>query len=139
MTTPKNKSNEMPSQLQKVRLDQWLWAARFYKTRAIAKQAIAGGKVHCEGARTKPSKEIGMGLTIVLKVGFDEKTVIVKKLAERRKSALEAQLLYEETTESIEQRQLKTDQRKSQPTHWAAPTKPNKKNRRLIHKFKQGI
>jgi ribosome-associated heat shock protein Hsp15 len=103
----------------------------------MAKQAIEGGKVHCEGARAKPSKEIGIGLTIVLRVGFDEKTVIVKGLAERRKSAPEAQLLYEETAESIEQRQLKTDQRKSQATHWPASTKPNKKDRRLILRFKQ--
>ncbi|HJO11804.1 MAG: RNA-binding protein [Gammaproteobacteria bacterium] len=139
MAKQKNKPDQNLNPLQKVRLDKWLWAARFYKTRAIAKKAIEGGKVRCDGARAKPSKEIGIGLKINLRQGFDDKTVIVKDLAERRKSAPEAQRLYEETSASIEQRQLRADQRKSQPAHWTEPTKPNKKDRRLIHKFKQGM
>lgn len=130
-----NKSSEP---LTKVRLDKWLWAARFYKTRAIAKQAIEGGKVQCEGARSKPSKEITIGTVITLRQGFDEKVVVVAGLSEQRRSAPEAQALYEETKESIVKRELFTEQRKSQPNHWPSPSKPNKKERRMIHRFKQG-
>jgi len=132
----KSNSNES-SELNRLRLDKWLWAARFYKTRAVAKQAIDGGKVQCEGSRTKPSKEIQAGMEIRLRQGMDEKTVIVKALSESRRGAPEAQLLYEETMESIESRQKMADQRKSQPTHWQPSGKPNKKDRRMIHRFKQ--
>jgi ribosome-associated heat shock protein Hsp15 len=120
----------------KVRLDKWLWAARFYKTRAIAKQAIDGGKVHCEGVRAKPGKEITEGLKITLRQGFDEKTVIVKGLSEQRRGAAEAQLLYEETAESIEQRQRQLEQRKTLPRHLQTEGRPGKRDRRLIHQFK---
>ncbi len=125
------------NELTKVRIDKWLWAARFYKTRAIAKQAIDGGKVHCNGARPKPSKEIEIGSKIKLRQGFDEKTVIVKALSEQRRGAPQAQLLYEETEESREKRELLTQQRKAQPKHWPSATKPTKKQRRLIQQFKQ--
>ncbi|PCJ28264.1 MAG: RNA-binding protein [SAR86 cluster bacterium] len=131
-TTEKNSSD-----LQRVRLDKWLWAARFYKTRAIAKHAIDGGKVYCEGSRTKPSKEVETGMEIRLRQGFDDKTVIVKTLSEHRGGAPAAQLLYEETQESIEQRQKMADQRKAAPSLWPSSGKPNKKDRRLIHRFKQ--
>lgn len=126
------------SDKQRVRLDKWLWAARFYKTRAIAKQAIEGGKVHCEGARAKPSKEIDAGTEIVLRQGFEEKTVIVKAITDQRRGAPEAQLLYEETAESIKQREQLALQRKSQPQHWPNASRPNKKQRRQITRFKQG-
>lgn len=121
----------------RLRLDKWLWAARFYKTRSVAKQAIEGGKVYCEGSRTKPSKEVEIGMEIRLRQGFDEKTVIIKALSEQRRGAPEAQLLYEETSESTQQRQKQADLRKAQPSHWPTPTKPNKRDRRLIHRFKQ--
>jgi len=132
------KSNNDSAGVTRVRLDKWLWAARFYKTRAIAKHAIEGGKVHCEGSRTKPSKEIEVGVQINLRQGFDEKTVIVKALSERRRGAPEAQLLYDETAESVERRRRNAEQRKLQPRHLQTATKPNKKQRRLIQKFKQG-
>lgn len=122
----------------RVRLDKWLWAARFYKTRAIAKQAIEGGKVQCEGARSKPSKEIEAGMVISLRQGFDEKTVVVKAVSDQRRGAPEAQLLYEETEDSIKQREEQAAQRKAQPKHWPSPTRPNKKQRRQITRFKQG-
>jgi ribosome-associated heat shock protein Hsp15 len=122
----------------RVRLDKWLWAARFYKTRAIAKQAIEGGKVQCEGSRSKPSKEIEVGMVISLRQGFDDKTVVVKAISDQRRGAPEAQLLYEETEESIKQREERADQRKAQPKHWPSPTRPNKKQRRQITRFKQG-
>jgi len=121
----------------RLRIDKWLWAARFYKTRAIAKHAIDGGKVHIGGNRPKPSKEIEVGTKIRLRQGFDEKTVVVKALSEIRRGAKEAQLLYDETSESVENRNKLSEQRKAQPKHWASPTKPNKKQRRLIQQFKQ--
>ena len=124
-------------ELDKVRLDKWLWAARFYKTRALAKQAIDGGKVQCNGLRPKPSKEIVIGTQIKLRQGFDEKVVDVNALAEQRRSAPEAQRLYEETKESVDKREELSEQRKAQPKHWPSATKPNKKQRRLIQQFKQ--
>lgn len=134
---PSKTNSPAAKTLDKLRLDKWLWAARFYKTRAIAKQAIEGGKVQCEGARSKPSKEIMVGAVINLRQGFDEKTVVVKALSEQRRGAPEAQALYEETEESIERRLNLAEQRKAQPKHWPSPSRPNKRDRRLIHRFKQ--
>ncbi len=126
------------SALTRVRIDKWLWAARFFKTRAIAKQAIEGGKVQCQGSRVKPSKEIEVGTEIRLRQGDDEKTVIVEGLSEQRRGAPEAQKLYRETEESIAEREKLAQMRKAQPTHWPTPGRPNKKQRRQIHRFKQG-
>src|SRR3546814_17995509 len=80
----------------KVRLDKWLWAARFFKTRALAKAAIEGGKVHCRGERCKPSKEPKVGDELLIRIGFDERTVVVRALSAVRRGAPEAQTLYEE-------------------------------------------
>jgi ribosome-associated heat shock protein Hsp15 len=135
---PNTKTSKDSASTKRIRLDKWLWAARFYKTRAIAKHAIEGGKVRCEGSRTKPGKEIEVGLQISLRQGFDERTVVVKVLSEQRRGAPEAQLLYDETTESVEQRQRNAEQRKAQPRNLQTDSKPNKKQRRLIQKFKQG-
>ena len=122
---------------ERIRIDKWLWAARFFKTRGIAKQAIEGGKVQVDGQRTKPSKEIEIGAIIRLRQGFDEKTVLVKSLNDQRRPFSEAKLMFEETDESIEKRLILSEQRKAQPTIWASSSKPNKKQRRLIHEFKQ--
>lgn len=124
--------------LTRVRIDKWLWAARFFKTRAIAKQAIDGGKVQCQGGRVKPSKEIEVGTEIRLRQGFDEKTVIVEALSEQRRGAPDAQKLYRETEASIAEREKQAAMRKAQPAHWPAPGRPTKKQRRQIHRFKQG-
>lgn len=119
---------------EKIRMDKWLWAARFFKTRSLAKDAIESGKVHCEGQRVKVSKEMRVGLILTIRQGFDEKTVKVMSLSEVRKGATEAQALYEETADSIAKREDNTAQRKAQnlahPDH-----RPNKKERRQIHKF----
>ncbi|MCB1670777.1 MAG: S4 domain-containing protein [Gammaproteobacteria bacterium] len=120
----------------KVRLDKWLWAARFYKTRAIAKQAIDGGKVQCDGSRAKPGREVTEGLRIDLRQGYDERSVIVTGLSEQRRGAAEAQLLYEETPESIERRKLAAEQRKALPRQLQTEGRPSKRDRRLIHQFK---
>ena len=82
---------------ERIRIDKWLWAARFFKTRGIAKQAIEGGKVQVDGQRTKPSKEIEIGAIIRLRQGFDEKTVLVKSLNDQRRPFSEARLMFEET------------------------------------------
>ena len=84
----------------KIRLDKWLWAARFFKTRALAKDAIEGGKVHYEGQRCKVSKSPEIGAKLTIRQGFDEKIVIIKALSGQRRGAAEAQLLYEETPQS---------------------------------------
>ena len=133
----KNAPSDGDKELRRLRLDKWLWAARFYKTRSVAKQAIDGGKVYCEGSRCKPGKEVEAGMTIRLRQGFDEKTVVIKALSEQRRGAPEAQLLYEETEESIEARLKQAEERKAAPSHWPSAGKPNKKDRRLIHRFKQ--
>ncbi|MEX0963255.1 MAG: S4 domain-containing protein [Pseudohongiellaceae bacterium] len=133
-----NATSEKTSELTRLRLDKWLWAARFYKTRSMAKQAIDGGKVYCEGSRCKPGKEVEVGMEVRLRQGFDEKTVTIKALCEQRRGAPEAQQLYEETAESIEARLAQAAARKAQPGHWPPAGKPNKKDRRLIHRFKQG-
>ncbi|MSR10646.1 MAG: RNA-binding protein [Gammaproteobacteria bacterium] len=126
------------SALTRVRLDKWLWAARFYKTRSQAKQAIEGGKVHCDGGRSKPGKEIGINAIITLRQGFDEKTVLVTGLSEQRRGAPEAQLLYAETPASIKQRELLAAQRLAQQAgNRETAGRPDKKQRRAIHRFKQ--
>ena len=133
----KSTASEKNGEPQRLRLDKWLWAARFYKTRSVAKQAIDGGKVYCEGGRCKPGKEVEIGMEVRLRQGFDEKTVTIKALSEQRRGAPEAQLLYEETEESIEARLEQAAQRKAQPSLGPSAGKPNKKDRRLIHRFKQ--
>lgn len=135
MTTAKTKSPT--AALTRVRLDKWLWAARFFKTRSLAKQAIEGGKVHCDGSRTKPSKEIEVNTIIKLRQGFDEKTVLVIGLSETRRGAPEAQLLYEETADSIKQREDRAAQRAAQSGNRQPSSRPDKKQRRAIHRFKQ--
>ena len=118
----------------KPRMDKWLWAARFFKTRSLAKDAIEGGKVHCEGQRVKVSKEVNIGLILTIRQGFEDKTVKVTALSEVRRGASEAQALYEETPDSVAKREDHAAQRKAQnlahPDH-----RPNKKERRQIHKF----
>ena len=86
--------------MERLRVDKWLWAARFYKTRSIAKAAIEGGKVHLDGQRVKVSREITIGERLAIKQGWEEKEVIVKSLSDQRGPAPVAQMLYEETPES---------------------------------------
>lgn len=121
---------------QTMRVDKWLWAARFFKTRSIAKEAIEGGKVHCEGERVKVSKDIRIGTELTIRQGFDEKTVVVKSLSAVRGGAPQAQLLYDETEQSIAKREFYSSQRKL--ANLARPdNRPTKRDRRLIHRFQQ--
>lgn len=121
---------------EKVRLDKWLWAARFYKTRAIAKDAIEGGKVHYNGARTKPGKAIELNAHLNIRQGFVEKEVVVLAISDKRRGAPEALLLYNETNESIAKREKAASDRKSMMAGQLPPARrPNKKQRRQIHRF----
>lgn len=122
----------------KVRLDKWLWAARFYKTRALAKAAIEGGKVHCRGERCKPSKEPRIGDELTVRCGFDERTVIVCALSMVRRGAPEAQQLYEETADSLARREQAQALRQAGALGVQTEGRPSKKQRRQIHQFRDG-
>ncbi|SEI56481.1 heat shock protein Hsp15 [Azotobacter beijerinckii] len=121
----------------KVRLDKWLWAARFYKTRALAKEAIEGGKVHCRGERCKPSKEPKVGEELTLRAGFDERTVVIRALSAVRRGAPEAQLLYEETAESRVRREAAAALRKAGALGLETSGRPSKKQRRQLFQFRE--
>lgn len=119
------------------RLDKWLWAARFFKTRNIAKEAIAGGKIHCQGERCKASKNVRVGDQLTLRIGFDDRIIIVKALSEIRRGAPEAQTLYEETASSLQKREQATQDRKLGILSIQTEGRPTKKQRRQIHQFRQ--
>ena len=125
--------------MEKIRIDKWLWAARFYKTRSLAKQAIEGGKIHCDGQRVKASKDIVVNTQLTIRQGWDEKTVAVISLSDKRRGAPEATLLYEETPESIEKRAKNDIQRKllKSASGLQTESRPTKKQRRQIHQFKE--
>ncbi len=122
------------------RLDKWLWAARFYKTRAIAKQMIDGGKVFYNGQRTKSGKNVIVGDIIRLRQGYDEKEVTIIALADKRRDATFAQSLYQETEQSVVARERNALARKQgillSP---ASDSKPDKKQRRQLRQFKERI
>lgn len=121
----------------KVRLDKWLWAARFFKTRAQAKEAIEGGKVHCRGERCKPGKEPKVGDELQIRIGFDERTVLVQALSGVRRGAPEAQLLYSETADSITRREAAAAaQRKAGSIGVETDGRPSKKQRRQLFQFR---
>ncbi|TMO76737.1 heat-shock protein [Pseudoalteromonas sp. S3776] len=121
----------------KVRLDKWLWAARFYKTRALAREMVQGGKVHYNGQRTKASKIVEVGATIKLTQGVDEKLIKVLKVLEKRQSAPIAQTLYQETDASIAKREENAIARKNNSFFAPHPDKkPDKKQRRELLKMK---
>lgn len=120
-----------------VRLDKWLWAARFYKTRSIAKAMIEGGKVHYNGQRAKTSKIVEIGAVIKLRQGNDEKEVEVLALSDQRRGVPEAQRLYQETEKSIVEREKLAFARKANALSMPHPDRrPNKKERRDLIKFK---
>lgn len=122
-----------------VRLDKWLWAARFYKTRAIAREMVEGGKVHYNGQRSKPSKIVELNATLTLRQGNDEKTVKVLAITEQRRPATDAVQLYEETAESITKREKVALARKMNALTMPHPDRrPDKKERRDLMKFKHG-
>ena len=120
-----------------VRLDKWLWAARFFKTRALAKQAIEGGKVRYNGQRSKVSKDVEIGAKLSVAQGWDDVEVEVVALSDQRGPAAQARLLYAETTASIARRERAAAERKAQSATGmpASSERPSKKQRRMIHRF----
>jgi len=121
----------------KVRLDKWLWAARFYKTRSIATDMINGGKVHYNGQRCKASKAVEVGAVIKLRQGYDEKTVVVDDISAKRQNFTLAQKLYHETEQSIAHREAESLARQSSAAMSPRPeSKPDKKQRRTLINFK---
>ena len=120
-----------------VRLDKWLWAARFFKTRGLARDAIDGGKIHLDGVKAKPSKMVVTGLEIEISRGRSSMVINVLDVREDRRPADEAPLLYEETSESIKKREAERDLfRYSRAGFQPADHRPNKKERRQITKLK---
>lgn len=125
--------------IEGVRLDKWLWAARFYKTRALAREMIEGGKVHYNGQRSKPSKVVELNAQLTLRQGNDERTVVIKAITEQRRPATEAVALYEETADSIEKREKVALARKLNALTMPHPDRrPDKKERRDLMRFKYG-
>jgi ribosome-associated heat shock protein Hsp15 len=122
----------------KVRLDRWLWAARFFKTRSLATEAVQGGRAHVNGARAKPAKEVGAGDTVEVTVGETRWTVLVRGVAERRGPAAEARLLYEETAESAARRAREAEARRLAPALGAdLGARPTKRDRRRIESLQR--
>ena len=131
-----SKQQHEEKSIDSMRVDKWLWAARFFKTRSIAKAAIEGGKVHHNNERVKVSKDVRIGMELTIQQGVERKTIVVKALSSMRGPAPVAQQLYEETPVSIARRELIASQRKlhnlARPDH-----RPSKKDRRQINRFKQ--
>lgn len=123
--------------MDKLRLDKWLWAARFFKTRSLAKAAIEGGKVQMGGQRVKVSKEISVGDWLRIRQGWDERDVEVLALSDQRRGAPEAQKLYSESAESVARRERSVQARKLAGGMTERPAgRPDKRARRQIHRFR---
>jgi ribosome-associated heat shock protein Hsp15 len=121
-----------------VRIDKWLWAARFFKTRTAATDAVVGGRVHVNGARVKPSRDVFPGDTVEVRIGHTQWTVVVRGLSEKRGSASIAATLYAETPESAalrEQRALEA--RMSRPLGADLGMRPTKQDRRRIESLRR--
>ena len=125
--------------LSSIRLDTWLWAARFFRSRSLAQQAIKGGKVHSGNTVCKPGQSIKVGQTLNIRQGYDKLTVIVTALASKRGNATQAALLYQETPESIAQRDAAALNRKlANASVTQAIHKPDKHKRAQLRDLKRG-
>jgi len=120
------------------RLDKWLWAARFFKTRSVAREAVSGGKVHLNGNRAKPARPLNVGDELRIQRGEEEYTITVVELSIRRGPAVVARTLYEESEESRIKREQLAEQRKLEhQQHTMRERRPDKRQRRRIVRFKQ--
>jgi ribosome-associated heat shock protein Hsp15 len=119
-----------------VRIDKWLWAARFFKTRSMAAKAVNGGKVHLNGNRVKPARNVTVGDSMLISIGVAEFQITVRGLTHYRRPASEARELYEESEESMLKRQEQRELRRMANVGYVPPgVKPNKKDRRKIRAF----
>ena len=127
-----------PESNEKVRIDRWLWAARFFKTRSLAKTAIDSGKIEVNEQRAKASKEVALEDTLNIRRGEITQTIIVKNLSDKRGPAKLAQTLYEETDQSKLEREILAEKRKIARAGYSSPIgKPSKRDRRELSKLKQ--
>lgn len=123
-----------------VRLDRWLWAARWFKTRSLATEAVTGGKVHLNGRRVKPASEVRAGDELRIRKGPYTFTVAVRSVADRRGPAREAATLYEETEESAAARELRRIQMRDMPVPtYEGKGRPTKRERRELDRARKGI
>jgi ribosome-associated heat shock protein Hsp15 len=120
------------------RLDKWLWCTRFYKSRALATQAVAGGRVKVNGERVKPSHDLRLGDRLSLSLGEDNLDIDVRRFPERRGPAPEARACYEETPASSARREALREQRRLASLGRQLPdTKPDKRERRQLERFRR--
>ncbi len=134
---PEGRDTEVLAQ-NRVRLDKWLWAARFFKTRALAAEAIDGGKVDVDGERARRSRSVQVGNEIRVRQGPLEWYLVVRGVADRRGSAQVARLLYDETEDGKRRRELVGEQLRRMPTAFSYGSgKPGKRDRRLLERFRQ--
>lgn len=129
--------SDTPHSSEKVRIDKWLWAARFFKTRSLAKTAIEGGKVQLAGQRVKVSREVAPGDVLRIRQGWDERDVIIKGISEQRRSAPIAQTLYEETPESIARRERAAEARKAAGAMARPTQRPGKHERKALEQLRK--
>jgi len=126
------------SEMEDVRLDKWLWAARFFKTRSLATDAVNGGKVELNGQRPKPAKEVKVGDLLRIRVGPFVHAVTVRALSDRRGPASAAALLFEESAESIAARERLREQHRLAPSvQYEEGGRPTKKDRRTMSAFEE--
>jgi ribosome-associated heat shock protein Hsp15 len=120
--------------MDKLRIDKWLWAARFYKTRSLATDEIDKGRVRINALEVKPAKEVKVGDTVVLRQGPLTRTLLVRGISDKRGGAPQAQLLYEETQASLNLREQQAEQHKLEPANSQEHGRPTKRDRRSIDK-----
>lgn len=124
--------------VDEVRIDRWLWAARFFKTRSTATDAVSGGRVHVNGARVKPAKEVRPGDTVEVTIGDTRREVLVLAVAERRGPASLAQSLYEETADSVARREQRSAERRfARPLGADLGARPTKQDRRRLEALRR--
>ena len=122
-----------------MRLDKWLWAARFFKTRSLASDAVDGGKVKLNGSTTKPAKDVKLGDRLHIRAGEQDWDVVVQGLNEQRRPASEAQLLYQETPDSVQLRTQAAKLRKLAPVPGPEQKgRPTKRDRRQLSRLREG-
>jgi ribosome-associated heat shock protein Hsp15 len=120
--------------MEKVRIDKWLWAARFYKTRSLATEEIDKGRVRINDLEVKPAKEVKVGDTVALRQGPATRMLVVRSISDKRGGAPQAQLMYEETEASLRLREQLAEQRRLEPASSQEHGRPTKRDRRDIDK-----